>query len=31
MVLDGPVDGNDLSPRVHLVIEDQWYLNLIIV
>lgn len=29
MVLDGPVDGNDLSPRVNLVIEGRWYLYLI--
>lgn len=29
MVLDGPVDGNDLSPRAHLVIEGQEYLNTI--
>lgn len=28
MVLDAPVDENDLSLRVHLAIEDQWYLNL---
>lgn len=29
IVLDGLVDGNDLWPRVHLVIADQWYLDII--
>lgn len=28
-VLDGQVDGSDLSPRVNLEIEGRWYLLLI--